>query len=332
MIWQEVKITMTAAGAERLAAELLRLGVAGWQQESAEELREYLSDPASPFDYADDGLTKQAAGEGTVLTLYLAADEQGAAIIAALQSLLPALRREDAAAAWGALSLSVRQRDSAEWEDNWKQYYKPFKIGRRLVVCPSWEHYDPAPGEKLLLIEPGGSFGTGQHYTTRLCLELLEEYLPERAKLLDLGCGTGILSIGALHLGAAQAVGVDIEAHSAAAARENAARNGYDDSVYRAVWGDVLTDQTLVSQLLGYAGAGGYDIITVNIVADVIMAMSGLFARLLAGAGLVLCSGVIDSRRGDVLAAMRGQGYELLAERAENGWCAFAFRLAQKEA
>lgn len=332
MIWLEAKITTTQAGAERLAGELLRLGVAGWQQESAPELRAYLNDPQAPFDYADSALKAQAEGEGVTLTLYLAEDEQGAGIIAALEDLLPRLKQADAAGAWGELTLAVRRRNSEEWEDNWKQYYKPFKIGQRLVVCPSWEEYAPAAGEKLLLIEPGGSFGTGQHYTTRLCLELLEQFLPPSAKLLDLGCGTGILSIGALHLGAAQAVGVDIEEHAARAAAENAARNGYDEPQYRALWGDILADETLAPKLLGYAAGGGYDIITVNIVADVIMAMSGLFAGLLAGTGLVIASGVIDSRRAEVLQTMRGQGYDLLAEREENGWCAFAFRLAEKEA
>lgn len=328
MIWLETKITTTQAGAERLAGELLRLGVAGWQQESAPELRAYLNDPEAPFDYADAALAAQAAGDGVTLTLYLADDTQGADIIAGLHELLPRLKKEDAAGEWGELDLSVRRRDSEEWEDNWKQYYKPFKIGHELVVCPSWEEYDPAPGEKLLRIEPGGSFGTGQHYTTRLCLELLEQFLPPHAKLLDLGCGTGILSIGALHLGAALAVGVDIEEHAAKAAAENAGMNGYAEPQYRALWGDVLSDEQLAAKLLGYAEGGGYDIITVNIVADVIMAMSGLFAGLLAGAGLVIASGVIDSRREEVLQTMQGLGFELLAERAENGWCAFAFRLA----
>ncbi|HIU09666.1 MAG TPA: 50S ribosomal protein L11 methyltransferase [Candidatus Avidehalobacter gallistercoris] len=328
MIWLETKITTTPAGAERLAGELLRLGVTGWQQECAQDLRAYLNNPESPFDYADSALKAQAAGEGVTLTLYLADSTQGADIIAALRELLPRLKQEDVSGKWGELLLSVRRRNSEDWEDKWKQYYKPFKIGQNLVVCPSWEEYTTAPGEKLLRIEPGGSFGTGQHYTTRLCLELLEQFLPSDAKLLDLGCGTGILSIGALHLGAAMAVGVDIEEHAAMAAAKNATMNGYAEPRYRALWGDILSDAELPEKLLGYAGNGGYDIITVNIVADVIMAMSGLFARLLAGAGLVIASGVIDSRREEVLQTIREQRFELLAERQENGWCAFAFRMA----
>lgn len=327
MIWQEVKIYTADSGVELLAAELLALGVAGWQQESAAEVRSYLA-AGEAFDYADKALTEQAAGAGAVLTLYLTDDEQGAGIIAALQKRLPALKAADTEGALGSLQMTVRRRDSGEWEDNWKQYYKPFKIGKKLVVCPSWEDHRPLADEKLLLIEPGGSFGTGQHYTTRLCLELLEQYLPPGANLLDLGCGTGILSIGALHLGAAAAVAVDIEESAAAAAKNNAALNGYQPPKYCTLSGDLLADEALLKQVTACNGGAGYAIIAVNIVADVIIAMSRLFGGLLAKNGLVVCSGVIDERRAEVLAAMRAAGFALLDERAQNGWRAFAFRQA----
>ena len=330
MIWHEVKLYTSSVGVEMLSAELLRLGVAGWQVESAAELREYLNNENAPFDYAEQALWDKAQDERdlSVMTLYLADDEQGAGIICALQQLLPALKAADTEDIWGELSMQAQKRNSEEWEDNWKQYYKPFKIGEKLVVCPSWEDYQPVEGECVLEIEPGGSFGTGQHYTTRLCLELLEQHLPEQAELLDLGCGTGILSIGALHLGAKSAVGVDIEQHSAQAAAENAARNGFDAAVYRAEWGNVLDDEALCRKISGYAIPAGYDIIVVNIVADVIMAMSPLFADFLAGQGLVICSGIIDVRRDEVLACLQNLGYQLLDEKQENGWCAMVFRLA----
>ena len=175
MIWQEVKLYLLGAssvGAEMLAAELLRLGVAGWQQQSASELRNYLQDESSPFDYAAAELQSaaEAADDTVAFTLYLADDEQGAQILAALQRLAAAPET----LGLQSLRMQVNRRSSEEWEDNWKQYYKPFKVGSRLVVCPSWEEYAPQAGELLLRIEPGGSFGTGQHQTTRLCLELLE--------------------------------------------------------------------------------------------------------------------------------------------------------------
>jgi len=200
---------------------------------------------------------------------------------------------------WGQLDVLVRQRSSEEWEDNWKQYYKPFKVGQRLVVCPSWEKYQPAADELLLMIEPGGSFGTGQHQTTRLCLELLEQYLTEYQqqhgclpeKLLDLGCGTGILSIGGLLLGVNSAAAVDIEEHSAHAAAENAALNDIAPERYQTFWGNILDNRDILIRLKACADHGGYDIIVVNIVADVIIAMSSLFAGLLAEQGRVFCSG-----------------------------------------
>lgn len=329
MIWQEVKLYTSSVGAEMLSAELLRLGVAGWQQQSAQELRRYLQDENSPFDYAAAELQQQAAAEDetVVLTLYLAEDEQGAQILAALRQMA-----EQPEAPWGQLQVAASLRNSEEWEDNWKQYYKPFKVGSRLVVCPSWEEYQPQPEELLLRIEPGGSFGTGQHQTTRLCLELLEQCLAGfsgEAKLLDLGCGTGILSVGGLLLGAKTAAAVDIEEHSAKAAAENAARNGLGPERYQTFWGNILEDNELLARLRACAGPSGYDIIVINIVADVIIAMSPLFAQLLAAGGQVICSGIIDSRREDVLAALQAQGFGLRAERQEGGWCSMLFARRQ---
>lgn len=326
MIWQEVKITLSGAGsvgAEMLTAELLRLGVAGWQVESAQDLRRYLQSPDSPFDYAAAELrlqAEQADDDLTIFTLYLADDEQGAQIISALRQL---------AAQNDKMQVLLKRRDSEEWEDNWKQYYKPFKIGSRLVVCPSWEDFQPAPDELLLRIEPGGSFGTGQHQTTQLCLELLEEVLlsqpPNAAKLLDLGCGTGILSIGGLLLGCQSAAAIDIEEHSARAAAANAALNGIGADRYQTFWGDILQEPDILRALRACAEPIGYDIITVNIVADVIIAMSPLLAGLLNKQGRVICSGIIDNRRAEVLAAMQAQGFVLQAERQAAGWCAMLF-------
>lgn len=335
MIWQEVKLCLTATssvGAEMLTAELVRLGVSGWQVQSAQELRAYLQAEDAPFDYADAGLRAQAAALDNLImfTLYLADDEQGQQQLSAIQQLA---ERTDAN--WGQLDVLVRQRSSEEWEDNWKQYYKPFKVGQRLVVCPSWEKYQPAADELLLMIEPGGSFGTGQHQTTRLCLELLEQYLTEYQqqhgclpeKLLDLGCGTGILSIGGLLLGVNSAAAVDIEEHSAHAAAENAALNDIAPERYQTFWGNILDNRDILIRLKACADHGGYDIIVVNIVADVIIAMSSLFAGLLAEQGRVFCSGIIDNRRAEVLAAMREQGFKLQMERQDGGWWAMLFQL-----
>ncbi len=312
MIWQEVKIYTTDAGVDELTAGLVELGVSGWQQQSAAELREYLA-AGQAFDYADEALTMQAAGDAALFTLYIDDDDEGDKLIAAIK------------ARFADLQIDVKRRDSAEWENNWREYYKPFKVGSKLVVCPEWESYEPQPDEKLLLIEPGSSFGTGQHYTTRLCLELLERHLPGDAHLLDLGCGTGILSIGALHLGAKSAVAIDIEENAQKASVANAAINGYAEPQYKVLCGDILADKTCYDEVVACGGKGGYDIIVVNIVADVIIAMSGLFGNMLAPGAPVICSGVIDERRADVLAAMSDAGYRLKEEVEENGWCAFAF-------
>ncbi len=325
MIWIEAKIYTTSPGVEVLSGELLGLGVSGWQVDDPTEIGAYLADEKSPYDYAAESVRRQAAAGAAVITLYLADDTQGRGCIDGLQELLPGLRSADSEGALGELRLEVRRRSSEEWEDNWKQYYKPFKIGSRLVVCPSWEEYQPTEDDIVMKIEPGGSFGTGQHQTTRLCLELLEEMEPAGAKLLDIGCGTGILSVGALLLGADKAAAVDIEEHSAAAARENAAANGFDTGRYQAFCGDILSDDALSGELGACFGTGGYDIITVNIVADVIIAMSPLFGGLLRPDGRLICSGIIEGRRDEVLAALNRQGFVLKDERCDNGWHALAF-------
>lgn len=329
MMWIEAKIYTTTPGVEVLSAELLGLGVSGWQVDDPSEIDAYLADEKSPYDYAAESVRNQAAAEAAVITLYLADDTQGGNCIAALKELLPELKSADSEGALGELRLEVKRRSSEEWEDNWKQYYKPFRIGSRLVVCPSWEEYQPTADDIVMKIEPGGSFGTGQHQTTRLCLELLEELLQERkpagAKLLDIGCGTGILSVGALLLGAEKAAAVDIEEHSAKAATENAAANGFDAERYQAFCGDILSDDVLLGELGACFGKGGYDIITVNIVADVIIAMSPLFGGLLRSDGRLICSGIIEGRRDEVLAALEKQGFVLRDERCDNGWHALAF-------
>lgn len=325
MIWLEAKIYTSSVGAEMLSAELLRLGISGWQTEDPAAIDAYLANDDSPYDYAADTVRQQAAAGSTVITIYLADDGQGQRCIAGLQELVKDLAARPEYADWGELRLEVRRRSSEEWEDNWKQYYKPFKIGSRLVVCPSWEEYAPRQDELVLMIEPGGSFGTGQHQTTRLCLELLEKLLPERACLLDIGCGTGILSVGALLLGAEKAAAVDIEEHSARAAAENAAANGFTEERYRSFCGDILSDEELLAQLGACFDVDGYDIITVNIVADVIIAMSPLFGGLLRPDGRLICSGIIEGRRDEVLAVLEERGFVLVDEREENGWHALAF-------
>ncbi len=210
-----------------------------------------------------------------------------------------------------------------DWANNWKQYYKPERIGERLVVCPSWEQYEPKADDVMLTLDPGAAFGTGQHETTRLCLLLLEQAVLPGSRVLDVGCGSGILSIAALKLGAKEATAVDIDPYAAATARQNALENGFEDDRYHTVAGNLLAD----SQLCNTIG-GAYDVIAANIVADVILAMKALFYAKLETAGTLLVSGIIDARADEVEQALVQAGFGVAERRELRGWVALRMQKA----
>ena len=213
--------------------------------------------------------------------------------------------------------------EESDWENNWKQYYKPMEIGQRLLVVPQWEQDDPAVQKALetrvsLILEPGLTFGTGSHATTRLCLEALERIVQPGCTVADLGCGSGILSIAALKLGAKCAVAVDIDDKCLDVAYENAAMNGIGKGTYTVLAGDILSDRA-VQQAMGT----GFDLVVANIVADVIIALSGAVDGLMAPGGRFLCSGIIDDRAEEVAAALEGAGLAILERHEDQGWFCF---------
>ena len=202
----------------------------------------------------------------------------------------------------------------SDWRDNWKKYFKVTEIGERLVICPSWERYQNDGDRKVLTIDPGAAFGTGTHATTRLCLELLEEYA--NGEVLDIGCGSGILSIGAILLGAEKADGVDIDATAVKVAKENAEINGVQKQT-NFIEGDLLGKIT-----------GRYDLVCANIVADVIIGLSTTVQQYMKPDALFLCSGIIDSRADEVEAALKAHGFKIKEKRTKDGWFAFAAAIA----
>lgn len=204
-----------------------------------------------------------------------------------------------------------------EWATAWKDYYHPTKIGKKLVVCPTWEDYAPGEGELVMRLDPGMAFGTGTHHTTRLCAGMLEEAVTPGCRVLDMGTGSGILSIAALLLGAGEAVGVDIDPVAVRTAGENAALNGFGPDRFTAVCGELVHDRHLAEKL-----GNGFDLIAANIVADVIIALAPTFPRHLKPGGAVVCSGVILPRKEEVIAALTAQGLTIARVEEKDGWCA----------
>lgn len=216
--------------------------------------------------------------------------------------------------------IDLTQCKNADWENNWKQFYKPMEIGERLIVVPEWEQAN-TQGRIPLILNPGLTFGTGSHATTRLCLTALEEGIHGGERVLDLGCGSGILSIAALRLGAEHAFACDIDEKCVEVAYENAALNGIDRSRYTVRWGDVLSDQQLKAEI-----GGGYDMVVANIVADVIIGLSGQVRPFLKEDGLFLCSGIIDDRAEEVARHLREAGWDILRTRQSEGWFSYLCR------
>ncbi len=321
MEWTEVNIYTTTEGIELVCSKLTDIGVKGFAIRDAEDFKEFLENKNGQWDYIDKDLLGLTDCE-TCITVYIPSNDQGAEMLTAIKSMLSEMRANDTEKLYGRLEAELTSIREEDWANNWKQYFKPFKVGEKLVIKPSWEDYDNADNRVILEIDPASSFGTGKHHTTRLCLELLERNLNKGDNLLDMGCGSGILSIGAMLLGAGSAVGVDIEENAAATALENAEKNHISPDVYKTYYGNILSDEKLASEI-----DRKYDIITANIVADVIIAMKDYFVRYLKKGGILIISGIIEERMDEVIAAVESAGFSNPEPYVKEGWAAVKFTL-----
>jgi ribosomal protein L11 methyltransferase len=315
---------VNTAGIEPLCGRLLNIGINGFVINDPADFAEFLEHKTGNWDYIDDELMKLKASD-TSVTVYIADNEQGAETLSLLREQTSALKNfaETENLDFGSLSITLKNVREEDWADNWKQYFKPIKIGNKLLIKPSWEEISDTDNRKVLEIDPGSSFGTGQHHTTKLCLELLEDAVKPGERLLDLGCGSGILGIAALLLRADFVQGVDIDANAVRVADENFTKNNVIYNQYKLNCGNIIADTAFADSLYR---EGGYNIITANIVADVIISMSGLFRRYLSKDGLIILSGIIKERADEVYAAMETAGYIFYSEKESGGWVAAVFK------
>ena len=318
MNWLELHIDTTHAGLDTVTAMLSALDIDGVIIDDETDFQDFLENNHQYWDYVDEDLEKAMAGKSRV-TFYLLANDNGYGKLGEVRVALQKLKesRDDC----GTLLLSMENIQDADWETSWKKYYKPLEIGDRLLVVPQWETEDPkvrASSRVPLILDPGLTFGTGSHATTRLCLTALEKAVQGGERVLDLGCGSGILSIAALRLGAAEATAVDIDDKCLTVAYDNAALNGIGKDTYTVKVGNVLTDEAMRAEL-----GGGYQIVLANIVADVIIGLAPMVRSMLAPGGLFLCSGIIDTRAEEVADKLREAGLVIEETRSAEGWFAY---------
>ena len=319
MDWMEVHIQTSHDGLETVEAFLSGLGIDGVVIDDETEFHEFLEENRKCWDYVDEELLKKEAGACRV-TFYLEKTEDGFSRLAQVRMALADFKAAHPECA--PLLMTLDELKEEDWAFGWQKYYKPMEIGRRLLVVPEWEKNTVDCGGRVpLILDPGLAFGTGSHATTQLCLQALEKTVRPGGRVLDLGCGSGILSIAALKLGAESAQAVDIDEKCLNVAYENAALNGIGRDRYTVRVGDVLSDEALRTEL-----GGGYDIVVANIVADVILGLAPTVRQFLKPGGQFLCSGIIDDRAVEVADGLRRCGWAILETREESGWFAYSCR------
>ena len=292
---------------EELCNALAELGVGGMSIENERDFHDFLENNRACWDYVDEALEESFSGVSRV-KFWLSCDAEGEKVLAAVRA--------------AGYSVETRVIADEDWENNWKQYYKPLPIGEKLVVVPAWEE-QPADGRVALRLDPGLIFGTGSHPTTRMCLAALEQYAGPGKTALDLGCGSGILGIGALLLGCAHVTGCDIDPKAPEVAAGNAALNGFAGDRFSVCAGDILADAGLRRDL-----GTGYDLVLANIVSDVIIPLAAHAPAFLAPGGTFICSGIIDGREDEVRAAIERAGFTVTAHDSLEEWHCFTATLA----
>ncbi|MCL2563834.1 MAG: 50S ribosomal protein L11 methyltransferase [Oscillospiraceae bacterium] len=301
MGWLELTIDAPAGDIARVAERLETVGITDLVIEDEADFLAFLEANRQYWDYVDEDLRSAMAGRSRVM-FYLEDTPDGEAKLAQLRAALD----------WPVAQRPIQEED---WANNWKKYYRPLPIGERLLVVPQWEDVDT--GERIpLRLDPGLIFGTGSHPTTRCCLEALETLTVPGRQVLDLGCGSGILSIAALRLGAEHVTACDIDPKAPDVVRSNAALNGIESDRLSVFHGDVLAPGSFRAQL----GARQYDLILANIVADVIIGLAAFTAPWLAPGGRMVCAGIIDGRESEVEQALLAGGFQVLKRFRDGDW------------
>lgn len=322
MEWIEVFVATSQMGLEPVEGVLYQCGLNGLMIHDEADFAEFLENPNREWDYVADELVEEKQEQTTGITFFLRDNLYGREQLSQIKSALQSVKETEKELDLGSLEVTMKNVAEEDWANNWKKYFKPFPVGDKIMIKPSWEEL-PAQTDKIILkIDPGHIFGTGTHETTQLCMELIEKYVKKDDMVLDIGCGSGILSIASLLLDAKEADAVDIDPNAIQIAYENSDRNDIDRSRYHVKAGNILEDKELQAS---YSGKK-YDLVAANIVADVIIALTKQVPDYIKGGGIFLCSGIITERKEDVLEALKAANFAVLDIKEKTSWVAIATR------
>ena len=303
MAWLEITIDTASEKIDSVVTSLTAAGFADLVIEDQEEFETFLDQNREYWDYIDEELQEKLQGLSRIKIYLEDTDTAG-------------LKRLEDRVKWLKLTMKVETMPEVDWEESWKDNYPAQEVGEKLIVLPYWLAEDYQGDRTPVILDPGLTFGTGAHPSTQMVMEAMEQLVKPGAKCLDLGSGSGILSLVALRLGANSAIGVDIDPKAEDIARENAAYNGFAAPEFTALTGNVTEDRDLMDRL----AETEYDLVLVNIVADVIIGLAPVLPTFLTERSTLICSGILDVRLDEVIAALEKSGLSVTGIRAKEDW------------
>lgn len=316
MDWIEVSITTVSEGIEMVSGFLYELGITGLQIEDNADIIRFLENNDKSWDYVDEELVKKK-DEDSLIKFYVSDDIQGKEKLALVTNSISELKKMEKEENWnlGTLKVKIDNVSEADWANNWKKYYKPTKIGEKVVIKPTWEDYTAKEDELVVEIDPGMAFGTGTHETTSMCIELLQKYVHNKDTVLDIGCGSGILGVVSAKLGAKKVIGVDFDSVAVEVAKENVECNKLSDKV-----------EIRCGDLMEVVEENG-KIIVANIIADVIIKLTASVPDFIDGEGIFIASGIIKERLDDVISVMEQKNFKIEEVIRKGEWAAIAAKI-----
>ena len=325
MEWIKVEIEVSSDAVDFAADALSGIDIDNIEIEDNYANRVFLEESDTTWDYAEDDIMEAEKGQA-IIRFYIEKDDGSEEKLGAIRKALEDMKGCLAMDCGICAIIGTEVVDDGDWLTKWKEFYKPLKMGKNLVIKPEWEDYPDDTGETVLVINPGNVFGTGQHESTKMTLEALEAKIQPGDRILDCGCGSGILMLGGLLLGAGCGVGIDIEPDAAVVVEENAGLNGIPKEKYSIRKGNILKDKAFLDEI----SVEKFDIVLANIIADVIIPLSPIAKGLVKAGGFFLSSGIIRERKDEVAEAITASGFRILDIIVEGEWAAIVAQSPEK--